>query len=138
MDMAVLVEAQGVDPEAGRLVELLVAVRRAAPVGWLLTIGAGGALVELLRDTQNLLLPVTDDAIRVALQALAVGQLLDGHRGSPGVDLDALVVVIQQIAELATVVAGVVELEVNPVLVGPGGATVVDALIEIEIYGEEQ
>jgi len=48
------------------------------------------------------------------------------------------VVVIQQIAELATVVAGVVELEVNPVLVGPGGATVVDALIEIEIYGEEQ
>ncbi|MDG2428517.1 MAG: acetate--CoA ligase family protein [Acidimicrobiales bacterium] len=134
----VLVEAQVVDPEAGRLVELLVAVRRAAPVGWLLTIGAGGALVELLRDTQNLLLPVTDDAIRVALQALAVGQLLDGHRGSPGVDLDALVVVIQQIAELATVVAGVVELEVNPVLVGPGGATVVDALIEIEIYGEEQ
>ncbi len=120
----VLVEAQVDDAVA----ELLVTVRREDPVGWLLTVGAGGTLVEVLRDTACLLLPATSDEVVGALRSLAVRPLLDGHRGRPGVDLDAVVGAIGDIARAATAVDDLVELEVNPLLAGPGGATVVDVL----------
>ena len=127
----VLVEAQ-IDGPVGGPVELLVAVRRADPVGWLLTVGSGGTLVEVLADTRNLLLPAADDDIRRALQALAIRPLLDGHRGRPGVDLDAVVDVIQRIGAAALAVEGLVEVEVNPLMATAEGATVVDVLMQVE------
>jgi succinyl-CoA synthetase beta subunit len=127
----VLVEAQ-IDGPVGGPVELLVTVRRADPVGWLLTVGAGGTLVEVLADTRNLLLPAADDDIRRALQALAIRPLLDGHRGRPGVDLDAVVDVIQRIGAAALAVEGLVEVEVNPLMATAEGATVVDVLMQVE------
>ncbi len=133
----VLVEAQVGGRSADRTldgpVELLVSVRRADPVGWLLTVGAGGTLVEVLADTRCLLLPATDDDIRGALRGLAVRPLLDGHRGRPGVDLDALVDAIQRIGAAALAVEGLVEVEVNPLLLDAEGATVVDALMQVEV-----
>ena len=133
----VLVEAQVGEPSGGRPrggpVELLVTVRQADPVGWLLTVGSGGTLVEVLADTRSLLLPVTDDDIRGALRALAIRPLLEGHRGRTGVDLDAVVNVIQRIGAAALAVEGLVEVEVNPLLVTAVGATVADALMQVEV-----
>jgi succinyl-CoA synthetase beta subunit len=131
-----LVEAQVGGLCAGRLVELLVSVRREDPVGWLLTVGTGGTLVEVLSDTRSLLLPATDDDVRTALRQLAVRPLLDGHRGRPGVDLDAVVDVIQRIGAAALAVPQLVEVEVNPLLATAEGATVVDALMQVEVPRE--
>jgi len=121
----VLVEAQVPDAVA----ELLVTVRREDPVGWLLTVGTGGTLVEVLRETASLLLPVDADEVAGALRRLAVWPLLAGHRGRPGADVDAVVEAVLAIARAATEVPGLVEVEVNPLLAAPGGATVVDALV---------
>jgi len=126
----VLVEEQA--GGSGVAAELLVTVRREDPVGWLLVIGTGGTLVEVLADTHSLLLPVTDDDVRFALRRLAIWPLLAGVRGRPGADLDAVVAAIQRIAFAATATDerfGLLELEVNPLLVAPDGATVVDALV---------
>jgi len=123
----VLVESQ----VEGAVAELLVTVRREDPVAWLLTVGAGGTLVELLRDTACLLLPVTDEEVAEALRRLATWPLLAGHRGHPGADVDAVVAAVQAIAGAATAVPGLVEVEVNPLLATPGGATVVDALVTV-------
>jgi len=126
----VLVEEQA--GGSGVAAELLVTVRREDPVGWLLVIGTGGTLVEVLADTRSLLLPVTDDDVRSALRGLAIWPLLAGARGLPGVDLDAVVAAVQRIAFAAMATDerfGLVELEVNPLLAAPDGATVVDALI---------
>ena len=131
-----LVEAQVGGLCAGRPVELLVSVRREDPVGWLLTVGTGGTLVEVLSDTRSLLLPATDDDVRTALRQLAVRPLLDGHRGRPGVDLDAVVDVIQRIGAAALAVPQLVEVEVNPLLATAEGATVVDALMQVEVPRE--
>jgi len=126
----VLVEEQA--GGSGVAAELLVTVRREDPVGWLLVIGTGGTLVEVLADTRSLLLPVTDDDVRSALRGLAIWPLLAGVRGLPGVDLNAVVAAVQRIAFAAMATDerfGLVELEVNPLLAAPDGATVVDALI---------
>ncbi len=126
----VLVEEQA--GGSGVAAELLVTVRREEPVGWLLVIGTGGTLVEVLADTHSLLLPVTDDDVRFALGRLAIWPLLAGVRGRTGADLDAVVAAIQRIAFAATAadeLFELLELEVNPLLAAPDGATVVDALV---------
>jgi acyl-CoA synthetase (NDP forming) len=110
------------------VVELLVSVRREPPVGWLLTLGIGGTLVELLGDTTSLLLPVDADEVLAALRGLAGWPLSEGHRGNPPADLDALVATILGIVGVVEVRPDLVELECNPVLARPVGAITVDAL----------
>ena len=62
--------------------ELLIGVTRDPAHGLVLTIGAGGVLTELLRDTQSLLLPVTKDDVSRILNQLACAPLLHGYRGN--------------------------------------------------------
>ena len=108
--------------------EILVSVRRDAPVGWLITLGAGGINTELWRDTACLLAPSTDDEILRALQKLRIWPLLQGFRGRPGANVDALIDVTQKLVS-AAIKNGLVEIELNPVLVTPKTAIAVDALM---------
>ena len=114
------------------VVELLVSVRREDPVGWLLTIGAGGTLVEILEDTRSLLLPVTGEDVRSALQGLSVWPLLAGYRGRPGADVEAVVDAVLGVVQMAVAPDRLVEVECNPLIAGAEGATVVDVLVERE------
>jgi acetyltransferase len=68
---------------------------------------------------------------------LAIRPLLDGHRGRPGVDLDAVVDVIKRIGAAALAVEGLVEVEVNPLMATAEGATVVDVLMQVEVPEEQ-
>ena len=111
--------------------EVLVGVRRDAPVGWLVTLGAGGVFTELWRDTVCLLAPATNAEISEALQKLRIAPLLNGFRGKPAANIDALVELIQKLIG-ATLNNGLVEVELNPVLVTPKSAIAVDALMIAE------
>ncbi|EYD75161.1 Acetyl-CoA synthetase [Rubellimicrobium mesophilum DSM 19309] len=113
--------------------ELLVGVTR-DPTGLLaLTIGAGGVLTELLRDSATLVLPATRDELQDALMSLRLAALLKGYRGQPPADLDALLDAIEAIAAYArTEAPRLFELDVNPLIAGPHGAVAVDALIRLE------
>jgi hypothetical protein len=137
-DEAALLGAQATMPvtPAGYLVEatvadvvaeVLVAVRRDPPVGWLVTLGAGGVFTEVLADTVNLLAPVTADEVVAALRRLRTFPLLDGVRGRPPADLDALAALVVALVD-GVVGTKVVEVELNPVLVSARGAVAVDAL----------
>jgi acyl-CoA synthetase (NDP forming) len=118
-----LVEATVTDVVA----EVLVAVRRDPPVGWLVTLGFGGVTTELWSDVSHLLAPVTVDDVRLALAKLRSYPLLTGFRGQPAADIEALVSLVVTLTE-AVVGTSAVEVELNPVLVGRRGATAVDAL----------
>ena len=109
--------------------ELLVTVRSTPPVGYLLTLGVGGTLVEVIDRTASLLLPATPEEISVALRRLPVWGVLTGDRGTPPTDLDAVIETIGHVADVVVKTAGVVEVEINPLIVGPNGATAADALI---------
>ena len=117
-----LVEATVTDVVA----EVLVAVRRDPPIGWLVTLGFGGVMTEVWSDVTHLLAPVTADDVRTALTKLRSYPLLTGFRGRPPADIDALVSLVVALTE-AVVGTEVVEVELNPVLVGQRGAVAVDA-----------
>jgi acyl-CoA synthetase (NDP forming) len=111
--------------------EVLVSVRRDAPVGWLITLGAGGIYTELWRDTVCLLAPVTDDDILRALSRLRIWPLLNGFRGKPAANVDSLVTLIQKLIDTA-LKNELVEIELNPVLATTSSAVAVDALMIVE------
>ncbi|WP_095077055.1 acetate--CoA ligase family protein [Pseudomonas sp. Irchel s3h17] len=114
------------------LAELIVGIKREKDFCLALVIGAGGILVELLKDSRSLLLPTTDGAIRNAVSSLRSAALLQGFRGRETADLDALVAAIRAVADYACENAGqLLELDVNPLMVGAQGTTAVDALIRL-------
>jgi acyl-CoA synthetase (NDP forming) len=115
--------------------EVLVGIRRAAPIGWLITIGAGGVFTEVWRDTTCLLAPATREDVRTALQSLRIAPLLSGYRGKPAANVDALVDVVMALQDAAQY-SDVVEIELNPILVTPDSAIAVDALLIVETKGK--
>jgi acyl-CoA synthetase (NDP forming) len=111
---------------AGAVAEVLVTLRRAAPVGWTLTLGAGGTLTELWRDTVTLICPVSRADVDAALARLRTAPLLHGYRGRPRADVESLLDLVMSLQSL--VGTSVVEVELNPVIVTTSGAVAVDAL----------
>jgi acyl-CoA synthetase (NDP forming) len=115
--------------------EVLVGLILDPQFGQVLVIGAGGVLTELLADSVTLLPPFTLDAVRAALSSLKISKLLDGFRGKPRGDVDALVEVVLGIARYAAAnVSTLQEIDVNPVIVRPAGlgAVAVDVLIRLK------
>lgn len=117
----------------GALAELIVGLSRDPQFGLYLTIGAGGVLVELLRQSAQVLLPATRDDIRRALEGLPFYPLLTGYRGTTPADIEALIEAVAAIARFAGQnEAQLYELDVNPLLALPQGAVAVDALVRIK------
>ena len=110
--------------------ELLVGIVADPAHGYVLTLGAGGILTELLQDTCHLLVPVTEAEIDAELDALRVGPLLRGYRGKPAGNRAATVAAIMAVQTYVVAQAGrVAEIEINPLIVTPTRAVVADALI---------
>lgn len=115
---------------SGAAAELLVGVIRDGAHGFVLTLGAGGVLTELLADTQSLLLPASRGEVRAALMRLRLAPLLTGYRGKPAANIDAVLDAVAAIASYVSAHAGSVEeVEVNPLLATPEAAVAADALI---------
>jgi acyl-CoA synthetase (NDP forming) len=115
--------------------ELIVGVMRDSKFGLALTIGSGGILVELLKDSRTLLIPATSQAIEAAIKSLKSAPLLEGYRGRPKADIDATVQAIDAIQQFAIANSGsLLELDVNPLLIGAQGEGVfaADALIVLQ------
>ncbi len=117
---------------ADGVAEVLVGISSDEQYGQILVIGAGGIYAELWRDTVNLLAPWSRASIAAALQKLLITRLINGYRGRPAGDLDALIEAILAIARYAEDHCDtLIEMDVNPIIVRPpgAGAVAVDALI---------
>jgi succinyl-CoA synthetase beta subunit len=117
---------------AGGVAELIVGITRDPLFGPVMTVGSGGVLVELLKDSATLLLPATRADIEAALKRLKLFPLLDGYRGRPQGDVAAAVDVIMNIADFALAHADAIgELDINPLIVCASGrgAWIADALL---------
>jgi acyl-CoA synthetase (NDP forming) len=110
-------------------VELLVGATRDPAFGPVVAVGLGGVFAELLQDVSLRLAPVTPAEARRMLRGLRASPLLDGYRGSPPVDLDAVVDVVVRIGELVAAEPTVAELDLNPVFAAPEGACAVDVRV---------
>jgi len=129
----------------GAVAELIVGVTRDPLFGPVMTLGSGGVLVELLKDSATLLLPTTREEIEMALRGLKLFPLLDGYRGRPKADLHAAIDAIGGIAAFALDNADAIEeLDINPLIVcaDDQGAWIADALMVtrsflLPVYGEK-
>jgi acyl-CoA synthetase (NDP forming) len=111
--------------------ELMVGAKRDPQWGTVLVLGLGGIWVEALGDVQ--LLPVDADKPQIveALRKLRTAKLLEGFRGAPPGDVEAVAGVVMAIGRLMQTVPEVSEVDVNPLMVHAKGqgAIALDALI---------
>jgi len=114
-------------------VEMFIGVTRDPLFGPLVAFGLGGIEVELLGDVSFRLHPLTDQDARDMMREIRGFKLLDGFRGAPPADQDALVDTILRIARMAADVPRFGEMDLNPVKVFPRGQglTVVDARVRL-------
>jgi acyl-CoA synthetase (NDP forming) len=116
------------------VVELIVGVHRDPVYGYLLTLGAGGVLVELLDDKLTLRMPVSEETLRAALNTLRIGKLLTGYRNQPPADVQAIVDCALNLQRFTEDHRGeLLEVDINPLLVRAEveGAVAADALIRL-------
>jgi succinyl-CoA synthetase beta subunit len=106
--------------------ELLVAVRADGVVP-ALVVGIGGIWTEALDDVAIIPLPATPDRVELAFRGLRGAMLLTGGRGREQVDLASVSRAAVAAGELL-LAEGLSLLELNPVIAGPGGVAVVDAV----------
>jgi hypothetical protein len=126
-------------PDAGILVqqmvgdgvEVVVSCLRNTDFGPVLSIGSGGVGIELYRDIVHMALPVTAGQVAAALRTLKLSKLLEGFRGKPAADVDALVEAAVRFGDAFLACPDVTEFEINPVIVAPRGQGLlaVDALV---------
>ena len=113
-------------------VEMLVGVVHDPQFGPVLACGAGGTAVELVHDVAVRITPLADGDAHDMVRSLATFPLLDGYRGAPKADVAALEDLLVRISALVEAHPQIVELECNPVVVTPTGATVVDIRARVQ------
>ncbi len=107
----------------GAVAELIVGIKRDDQYGPALVIGAGGILVELIADSVSLLLPTDRAAVTRAVESLSSYKLIKGFRGNKAGDMTAIVDAVLSVAAFAeSNWDRLMELDINPLLVLPGGA----------------
>jgi acetyltransferase len=113
-------------------VEVIVGAKQDPAFGGLVLCGLGGVLAEVLRDVSLRVAPVDAGQAVDMLNSLKGKPLLDGFRGAPKVDQDALADVVSRISALSAALPELMELDLNPVLAGPDGVVAVDARARVK------
>jgi acyl-CoA synthetase (NDP forming) len=102
--------------------ELMIGARVDPVFGPVVLVGDGGKYVEALPDVRVLLAPFTAAEVRSALSKLRIAPLLAGVRDEPPLDVEAFTRAVLAVGQLMSGPrAGIVNLDLNPVLVGAAG-----------------
>ena len=113
-------------------IEFIAGLSRQDPFGMGIVCGAGGVLVELMRDTALSLCPLDNAQAQELLGRTRASLLLQSYRGRPAADADAFAALLVRLSNLGATYADVLEaVDLNPVAVLPRGrgAIVLDALV---------
>lgn len=107
--------------------ELIVGIQRDPDFGPMVMLGAGGVLVELLKDVQLCPAPLSAEQALAMLDNLRCRPLLEGWRGRKPMDKEKLVHILVQLGQLAVALPRLAELDINPLLIVDGQPMAVDA-----------
>lgn len=116
--------------------ELLVGVATDPVFGPTLSFGAGGSLVEVLRDTATALPPLNDVLAERLIDKTRIAGALGAFRDLPAVDRAGLIDVLIAVSEMIMALPQIAALDINPLFAGSDGVFAVDARIEIVPKGE--
>lgn len=111
--------------------ELFVGMTRDPVFGPLIGFGLGGVFVEVLRDLSFRLAPLSAGDAEEMLAEIRASKILDGYRGMPGVDKEAIVDLLLRVSEISLAYPRILSFDFNPVLGLSRGCVVVDARAQI-------
>jgi len=111
--------------------ETILGMTRDPHFGPLLMFGLGGTFVEVFRDVNFSLAPISEDWALKMIQGLKGFRTLTGFRGDPPADLAAIVQSLERLSQMVLDFAELKELDINPFMVFDAGqgAAVLDARI---------
>lgn len=106
-------------------VEFYVGAKRDVTFGTVVVLGMGGRMLEVLGQTAPLVTPFTKADVMRAIKASGSHRFLDGFRGGPVADIDALASLVAQVGDYALALGDALDvLDLNPVIITrdkPGG-----------------
>ncbi|GAA1580766.1 MULTISPECIES: acetate--CoA ligase family protein [Kribbella] len=140
------VQVQQMLATGGDVQEVIVGAVTDPTFGKVVAFGLGGVLVEVLKDVTFRLAPLTDGEARAMVDGIEAHEMLEGVRGARPVDKEIVGNLIKRLSDLVTDFPQFAEVDLNPVLAGPDGATAVDFRIivdaeagkPVERYSSEQ
>lgn len=132
-------ELSGIENAEGVLVEEMAPEGLEVIVGGILDkqfgpvvmFGLGGVFVELYKDVAFALAPMKEKDALWLIQQIKGYKLIEGYRGKPAVDKDALMKVILAVSEIMAA-GNVEEIDLNPIALYPQGAIILDAKMAVK------
>ena len=112
--------------------EVIVGAIKDPQFGQTLMFGLGGIFVEILKDVTFRIAPITEQEAKEMITEVKAYPLLQGYRGQPPADVDAIVKILLATSKLIMDHPQIKELDLNPVIVYEKGAKTVDARIILE------
>ncbi len=112
--------------------EVIVGAIKDRQFGQTLMFGLGGVFVELLKDVNFRVAPLTLQDAKDMITELKAYPLLKGYRNSPPADIDAIVDILCNTSKLVMDHPQIKELDLNPIMAYPKGAKTVDARMILE------
>ncbi len=118
-----------VQAQAAAGTEVLLGMTNDPQFGPMVTVGLGGIFTEILADTVTFQPPISAAVAHSKIERLKGYKLLRGYRGRPKADVGALVAAIERFSVFCATIGPLFSaIDLNPVIAGPSGALVVDAL----------
>ncbi len=116
--------------------EVILGMTRDPQFGPMLMFGLGGIFVEVMKDVTFYLAPITEQEALQMLKGTRSYALLKGVRGEAGVDIRSIAQGLQRISQLVTDFPQIMEMDINPFIVGPEGTEAVAADARITLKGK--
>ncbi|MFI6096091.1 acetate--CoA ligase family protein [Lentzea sp. NPDC051213] len=126
------VQVQQQLPTGNEVHEVIVGATTDETFGKIVAFGLGGILVEVLKDVTFRLAPTSASEALSMVNGIAAAEILRGVRGAAAVDTHKLADLISRVSDLVTDFPQLAEVDLNPVLATPSGATAVDVRILVD------
>ncbi len=124
-----LFEGVAVQPMAKNGLELIMGTFRDDRFGAMVMVGLGGVFVEVMKDTALALAPIGGREASAMLARLRGAGILRGFRGQLGVNIDAIISLLQTVSGIAAAHPEIAEMDLNPVVAYENGLAILDARI---------
>lgn len=96
--------------------ELFIGAKFEEKFGHLVLVGIGGVFLELLKDVNVGLSPLNHEEVRNMVRGLKGYKIIEGYRGKPGVDEEALIDIVLQVCALLDAAPEIKEMDINPII----------------------
>ena len=112
--------------------ELYIGAKFEPKFGHMILCGLGGIFIEVLKDVQSVLAPVSKKEANKMIEKLKSKKILEGVRGQKGIDKNLFAEIIVRVSALIDAAPEIVEMDINPLLANEKNIVAVDARINIQ------